>query len=263
MSDPLRLGGMALRNGLLVHGPTSWAAAVRAADGTIHAASGRKPELPAAVLRLPLVRGVARMGEMLALLPIVRRGLPEARLPFEDARVAAAVAATSLATGGLRRSKLSAGRTESLAAFVGLVPPLVALRSSRELAGYHGAEHKAIGAYEHGGHAVDVSKEHERCGTHLVGPLVAATATANLLAARLPERARKLGRLGGSLVAMGVAVEVFAWADRNRGTRVSNLLSRPGFAFQRAVATEEPSAEQLEVADRALDELLKAEARAA
>ncbi len=74
MTEPLRLGGMALRNGLLVHGPTSWAAAVRAPDGTLHAASGRKPELPAAALRLPLVRGVARMGEMLALLPIVRRG---------------------------------------------------------------------------------------------------------------------------------------------------------------------------------------------
>ena len=31
MSEPekLRLGGMALRNGLLVHGPTHWAAAVR------------------------------------------------------------------------------------------------------------------------------------------------------------------------------------------------------------------------------------------
>ena len=58
---------------------------------------------------------------------------------------------------------------------------------------------------------------------------------------------------------MGVAVEVFAWADRNRGTRVSRALSRPGFAFQRAVATEEPSAEQLEVAERALAELLAAE----
>ena len=47
MSDePLKLGGMALRNGLLVHGPTSWAAAVRSPDGTLHAASGRKPELP-------------------------------------------------------------------------------------------------------------------------------------------------------------------------------------------------------------------------
>ena len=31
----LRLGGMALRNGLLVHGPTAWAAAIRTATGTI------------------------------------------------------------------------------------------------------------------------------------------------------------------------------------------------------------------------------------
>jgi uncharacterized protein YqhQ len=146
---------------------------------------------------------------------------------------------------------------------VGLVPPLVALRSSHELAGYHGAEHKAIGAYEHGGEAYDATKEHERCGTHLVGPLVAATALANLLAAQLPERARKLGRIGGSVVAMGVAVEVFSWVDRHRGSRLATVLSRPGFAFQRAVATEEPSAEQLEVAQRALDELLRAEAAAA
>jgi uncharacterized protein YqhQ len=263
MTEPLRLGGMALRNGLLVHGPTSWAAAVRSPDGTLHAASGRKPELPEAVTRLPLVRGVARMGEMLALLPIVRRGLPQARLPFEDARVIGAVVATSLATGGLRKSRISPGRVELLTAFVGLVPPIVALRSSRELAGYHGAEHKAIGAYEHGGAAFDATKEHERCGTHLVGPLVVATAAANLLASRLPERARKCGRFGGSLAAMGVAVEVFAWADRNRGTRIASALSRPGFAFQRAVATEEPSEAQLEVAERALQELLQAEEAAA
>ena len=31
-SEKLRLGGMALRNGLLIHGPTHWAAAVRAAE---------------------------------------------------------------------------------------------------------------------------------------------------------------------------------------------------------------------------------------
>jgi uncharacterized protein YqhQ len=41
----LRLGGMALANGLLVHGPTHWAAAVRRADGTIGVASGPKPHL--------------------------------------------------------------------------------------------------------------------------------------------------------------------------------------------------------------------------
>ena len=38
--DKLRLGGMALRNGLLVHGPTHWAAAVRANDGDVKVASG-------------------------------------------------------------------------------------------------------------------------------------------------------------------------------------------------------------------------------
>jgi uncharacterized protein YqhQ len=263
MSEPLKLGGMALRNGLLVHGPTSWAAAVRGADGAVHAASGRKPELPSTLLRVPLVRGVTRLGEMLALLPIVRKGLPEARLPFEDPKVGAALLATSIATGGLRKTRLKTGHVESLSALVGLVPPLVALRSSSELAGYHGAEHKAIGAYEHGGEAFDATKEHERCGTHLVGPLVAATAVANLLAAQLPERARKAGRLGGSLLAMGVAVEVFSWVDRHRESRLATALSTPGFAFQRAVATEEPSREQLEVAERALAELLAAEEAAA
>ena len=42
--ERLRLGGMALRNGLLVHGPTHWAAAARRQDGTIGVASGRKPQ---------------------------------------------------------------------------------------------------------------------------------------------------------------------------------------------------------------------------
>ena len=187
----------------------------------MHAASGRKPELPASLVRLPLVRGVARMGEMLALLPIVRKGLPQARLPFEDPRVGAAILATSIATGGLRKSRLSPGRVR--VALGRRRPRAAADRAALvdELAGYHGAEHKAIGAYEHGGEPFDVAKEHERCGTHLVGPLVGATAIANVLAAQLPERARKPAALGGSLVAMGVAVEVFSWVDRHRGSRVA------------------------------------------
>ena len=45
--DKLRLGGMALRNGLLVHGPTHWAAAVRTDAGQIKVASGPKPDLGA------------------------------------------------------------------------------------------------------------------------------------------------------------------------------------------------------------------------
>ena len=46
--DKLRLGGMALRNGLLVHGPTHWAAAVRTDDGEIQVASGPQAATSAA-----------------------------------------------------------------------------------------------------------------------------------------------------------------------------------------------------------------------
>ncbi|HEX3294252.1 MAG TPA: hypothetical protein VHR38_11005, partial [Solirubrobacterales bacterium] len=57
----LRLGGMALRNGLLIHGPTSWAAAARDEDGEIQVASGPKPTLaPELAVRVPLLRGPLR-----------------------------------------------------------------------------------------------------------------------------------------------------------------------------------------------------------
>ena len=60
-SAPIRLGGMALRNGILVHSLGHWAAAVRTADGELKVVSGRKPDMPDAIARMPLLRGVARM----------------------------------------------------------------------------------------------------------------------------------------------------------------------------------------------------------
>src|SRR5690242_8394302 len=92
----LRLGGMALRNGLLVHGPSHWAAAVRAADGTIKVASGRKPRLRAAD-GIPGVRGVFRLGEAFAVIPLVKRALPDAKLPFQDVSVLGVAASATLA----------------------------------------------------------------------------------------------------------------------------------------------------------------------
>ena len=51
--EPLRLGGMALRNGLLIHGPGHWAAAVRTRDGAIASASGPKPRFTQVDGRVP------------------------------------------------------------------------------------------------------------------------------------------------------------------------------------------------------------------
>jgi hypothetical protein len=132
--DKLRLGGMALRNGLLVHGPTHWAAAVRAPDGSVKVASGPKPRVKVAD-GVPGIRGLIRLAESFAVIPLVRRGLPEARLPFENATVAGAAAGATVAASLLRRRKSVGG--EVAAALVGFAPALFALRGG-ELAGYHG-----------------------------------------------------------------------------------------------------------------------------
>ena len=42
MSEKVRLGGMALANGVLVHGPHAWACAVRASDGQLKVVARRK-----------------------------------------------------------------------------------------------------------------------------------------------------------------------------------------------------------------------------
>ena len=252
----LQLGGMALQNGLAVFGPTAWAATVRLADGTLKTAHGRRPKAHAAINRVPLMRGAIRLGEMVVVLPILRRRLPEARLGFEQAGVAAMAGVCSAATAVLKRR--GGVRGELAATALGVVPAVLALRSS-SLTGYHGAEHKAIGAYEQGIEATAATKEHDRCGTHLVGPMMASQLGAAALISRLPRSYRAPAQAVGQIAAMGLAVELFAWTDRNRDHAVAKVLGRPGTAFQRAVATTEPSADELEVAETALAALLAAE----
>ena len=60
MAEKLRLGGMALRNGVLVHGPTTWACAVRLPDGSLKVAAERKRS-SATRIENPLLRGPARL----------------------------------------------------------------------------------------------------------------------------------------------------------------------------------------------------------
>jgi uncharacterized protein YqhQ len=256
--EPVLLGGMALQNGILVHGPTHWAAAVRAPDGSVRVASGRKADLGAAG-RTPLVRGVVRIAEALALLPTVRLALPEARLPMESARTGAAMAGATVVAAALRRNgRLPAWAAEGLAAITGIVPALVAVRGG-DLARYHGAEHKAIGGYEHGEGAEEATKEHDRCGSHLVGPLMLATTAGNLAVRTLPRAQRGPARLAAGVAAIGVAVEAFAWMTRNRAHPLARALARPGHELQRVAATAEPSADELAVAEAALDEVLRLE----
>jgi uncharacterized protein YqhQ len=244
----LRLGGMALANGVLVHGPTSWACAIRTDEGEIKVASARKRVL-AAKVQQPFLRGPVRLAESFAVLPELRRRLPEARLPFERPSLLAATIASAVTVQVVRRSeKLGDAARELLSGLLSLTPALMALRGG-ELAAYHGAEHVSIGTYEHGEKR---AKEHERCGSHLIGPLLVATAAGNVLASRAPEHLRRPARVASSVGAVGAAVEVFAWMTRHPRHPLARALARPGHELQHRIATAEPSPQQLEVAEAAL-----------
>jgi uncharacterized protein YqhQ len=252
--NKVRLGGMALANGVLVHGPRYWACAVRLEDGSLEVASGLKP-LRAIEIGNRLVRGPARLAEIFALLPEVRRRLPAAQLPFQRPSVAAAMVGSAAAVKAIRGSRLSTAAQETLAAVLAVAPAAVAMRGSN-LAEYHGAEHISIGTYEHG---EERAKEHERCGSHMLGPLLLTSAVGNVLAKRAPDSLRPAARAAAGVGAIAASVELFSWMVQNEKNPVARALAFPGHELQHRFVTAEPTPEQLEVANLALDECLRLE----
>ncbi|MGH2952473.1 MAG: DUF1385 domain-containing protein [Solirubrobacterales bacterium] len=261
----LRLGGMALRNGLLIHGPSSWAIAARGPDGRIEVASGPKLALARGrVGRIPLLRGPLRLAEALTVVPIARARLGSARLPFEDRAVIGATVASALTSAALRRvarregSASEAAVREGLVSLLGALPALAALRDA-DLAAYHGVEHKAIGGYETGQDPALVPKEHDRCGSNLVAPLILLSVAGQAALERLAPKRGPLARGLVTVAGVGIAVELFAYAERRPESALGRAVHRPGHEIQRLVSTREPTAEQLEVGAAALDEILRVE----
>jgi uncharacterized protein YqhQ len=245
--EKIRLGGMALPNGVLVHGPHAWACAIRREDGTIEVASARK-RLQASRVRSPLLRGPARLAEALALLPQVKLKLPAARLPMESPRTLVSMLGAAIAVRGLRETSLRPLARELLSGLASIAPAVLTLRSG-ELAAYHGAEHISIGSYEHGKRA---TREHERCGGHLVGPLIATSAIGNTLASLAPEKTRRQAHAVAQIGAIAAATELFGWMTRNPSHPLARVLSKPGHELQHRFSTAEPTPDQLEVAESAL-----------
>jgi uncharacterized protein YqhQ len=256
MSDEkLRLGGMALANGVLVHGPTAWACAIRTDDGQLKVAAQRK-RLRASKVESPLLRGPVRLLDAMAIIPQIRHALPEARLPFQRPAVIAAMFGSATVVRLLRGSRsVGPAAQELVSGLLSIAPAALALRGP-DVAAYHGAEHISIGSYEQGKRA---AKEHNRCGSHLIGPLLLTTAIGNTLAARAPVHVRGPVRLGAQLFALAASTEIFGWMVRNPENRLARALAKPGHELQHRLATAEPSREQIEVAEAALAACLELE----
>src|SRR3954447_27089219 len=253
--EKLRLGGMALPNGVLVHGPRSWACAVRNDAGDIEVASAYKTFTANRVTR-PFLRGPARLAEAMAVIPQVKRALPAAKLPMQSPKMIGTMVAAAVATKQVTESqRLRPLARELLGGVLALAPAALTLRGG-ELAAYHGAEHISIGRYEHGEGA---TKEHERCGGHLVGPLVATSALGNALAGLAPERVRNHARAAAQLGAVAASTEIFGWMTRHPDNLVAQALSKPGHELQHRFSTAGPTPAKLEGAEAALAACLELE----
>src|SRR3954447_15365724 len=303
------IGGQAVLEGVMMRGVSTWAVAVRkpspeqVADGhhlePTEAALGEievvSEPLVSIVkrhrwLRLPLIRGVAALGESLKI-GFKALGI-SANAQIEDDEngekqeigggtwVGTVVFSVVLAIGLF--FLLPVGITSLLKDFLpgSLVFVLVekAIRISIFLAylwlisrmkdlqrvfEYHGAEHKTISCYESGleltpENAQRFSRLHPRCGTSflLIVMIVAIFVFAPLgLPAWYVLLASRI--LGVPLIA-GLSFELIKFAGRNRLRGWVRGLMWPGMQLQK-LTTREPDAAQLAVAIAAMDAVLAVE----
>lgn len=287
-STPLVLGGQAVIEGVMVRSPRFVSVAIRASQG--HCIVETRP-LPSVLLarrwlRAPFVRGVAVLAEGLWIgtwaLTTSARAATSDQVPLSAGRIRLilvrsltisialffllpTVLARLVAGGGMpplgQNALEGAIRIALVLAFLALIGRVPAIRRVFQ---YHGAEHKAIHAYEAGlpldlTSAAATARFHARCGTtFLLMVLLVAIAVFALLghprlAVRLAERVSLLP------VVAAISYELMRLADRVRPFRI---LIVPGLWLQR-LTTREPDAGQLSIALSALKDVLAKETEAA
>jgi uncharacterized protein YqhQ len=286
------VGGQAVLEGVMMRSPGNWAVAVRTPAGSI-AQVTRSIDSGMArhwLLRLPVIRGVMALGESLAIgfraLAIsanyaaqeegdegkeVETELSRGALIFAFAIAIGFAVALFKVTPGLITEALpikSGGwfvivegliRVSIFVAYLSLISLLPDLRRVFQ---YHGAEHKAINAYEAG---VELEPEvvqrysliHPRCGTAFLLWVMVIAVFVFAFFGRPAWYWLIATRILLLPVIAGLAYEVIRFAGKHQNRVVMTILA-PGLWLQR-LTTREPSLEQLEVSIRALSEVLQLE----
>jgi uncharacterized protein YqhQ len=124
---------------------------------------------------------------------------------------------------------------------------------------YHGAEHKAINAYEDGSNleievVAEYSRLNPRCGTSF---LFLTVLTSIALFALIPKTTfllRLAYRLALIPVIAGVSYELLKISDKYRDSLIMKVIITPGLWLQQ-LTTKEPSKDMIEVAVKALREV--------
>jgi uncharacterized protein YqhQ len=290
--EPRYMGGQAVLEGVMMRGASKYAIAVRGLDGAIKLEVRDVPGWAERYRHLPVLRGVMGLGESLglgyrALTWSANQQIPEEEQVSEKVMGWSVAIAVVLFSGLFLVLPAFAGNSlrnvfhgsfhvfegvARLALFVGYLLLIARLKEIRRVFQYHGAEHKAIAAYENGVEltpqtAQQFSTAHVRCGTNF---LLTVMVVAIFVYSVVP-RPNLLFVIGSRIVLIpviaGLSYEVIRLAARHVDRRWVRALMRPGLLLQR-LTTREPGVDQLEVAIASLravmsaDQLAEVDARA-
>ncbi len=289
MSKPFNYGGQAVIEGVMMRGSQHMAVAVRNPDGEIilHEQPISSPLYSGALSRIPFVRGLGLLWDSL--------GLGMRALNFsadiavgEEAEFSGPVAwgtmAVSLSLGIGLFFLLPAAAASGLQTLLGLPSNILGnliegiirlglvigyiwligfIPDVKRLFAYHGAEHKAINAYEDSAPLTPESVaryplEHPRCGTGFLLIVVVVSIVVFTLLGKMDLLTRLVSRVLLIPVVAGIAYEYIRLLARNLRSPVARILVKPQLALQR-LTTREPSLDMLEVSLTALKRVLEAE----
>ena len=278
-----------------MRGPSNWSVAVRTPQGGIEQVSNSINSVMNRhrFFRLPVIRGVIALGESLAIgfraLAIsanyaaqeegedgeVKTELSRGQLLFAFAIAIGFAIALFKVTPALITNWLPIETTGVFVVVEGVIRVSIFilyivlisfLPDLRRVFQYHGAEHKAINAYEAGAElqperVQSFSLIHPRCGTaFLLWVMVIAIFVFAFLGQPvwywlIASRILLLP------VIAGIAYELIRFAGKHSGNKILMTLLAPGLWLQR-LTTREPTLDQIEVSIRALREVLRLEGRA-
>jgi len=293
-TDKIPIGGQAVIEGVLIKGPRQWALAVRQPNGEIF-----KEKWPNYTMtkrypwKLPILRGFITMVEMLrvgfrALGKSAEIALEDSdeKLTKRDFFIAICVAIVAVvglfialpmwlaelssnffALPAAARNTLE-GVTRGVV-FVGYVACIGLMKDIRQVFRYHGAEHKAINAYEKACQKIaadevcltpeDIAREsriHPRCGTSFM--LVAILISIAVFS--IIGTGGVLWRIGSRVallpLVIGVSYEIIRLASRSGF--IGWLLMSPMLSLQ-YITTREPSLDHIEVALTSMNVALERE----
>jgi uncharacterized protein YqhQ len=284
------IGGQAVIEGVMMKSAGNWTVAVRDQNGGIHLKKERLAKLPR-LLKLPCIRGVVALFQALSLgIRALEFSASKAFEGTEETPGSFSIAVTmvigillgiglfillplyatkllGMILPGISDNSFLFNITDGIIRVLIFLLYVILIGVWKEMARifmYHGAEHKVIHAYEAGrdltvGNVRNYSTLHPRCGTSF---LMIVMVVSILIFSFIPQSwmfvYKFLSRIVLIPVIAGMSFELLKMSARLQNNPFVNMLIKPGLLLQR-LTTREPDDSQIEVAIRALVEVLKAE----